>query len=266
MRYFEDVMQSPVYKILDRINLSSHTNFIAILLGCVLLTCALSDAISLYAFNSSLPEMMAVYEVAIRKQTFITTFMLSATFFCFFLYLLKHTNYLRKELEDKIRRDSLTGLLTREAFLEDFKKQKIEANNDAFLIIDADLFKSINDTHGHLAGDRALVHITNALKKGIRKSDSIGRIGGEEFAVHLRGVNYELAVDIAERLRKNVKAANESFDIEGVDLSVSIGAVIYKEKIDLPTLMTKADRLLYKAKKNGRNRVEHNRINSKAVA
>ena len=258
-------MQSPVYKILDRINLSSHTNFFFILIGCVLTTCALSDAISLYAFNSSLPEMMIKYEVEIRNQTFITTFILSTTFFSFFLYLLKHTDYLRKELEDKIRRDSLTGLLTREAFLEDFKKQKVEANNDAFLIIDADLFKTINDTHGHLAGDRALIQITQALEKGIRKSDSIGRIGGEEFAVHLKNVNYELAVDIAERLRKNVKAANENFELEDVDLSVSIGAVIYKEKIDLPTLMTKADRLLYKAQENVRNRVEHNRINNKAV-
>lgn len=259
-------MQSPIDKILDKTNLSSHSNFFFILVGCVLTTCALSDMISVFAFGKLLPDVMSVHEAVIRKQTLITTGMLSTAFFSLFLYLLKHTNYLREELANKIRYDSLTGLLTREAFLEDFKKQKVEDKNDAFLIIDADLFKSINDTHGHLAGDRALIHITQALEKGIRKSDSIGRIGGEEFAVHLKGVNYELAVDIAERLRENVKASNADFDLEGVDLSVSIGAVIYKDKIDLPTLMTKADRLLYKAKESGRNRVEHNRINNEAIA
>lgn len=258
-------MQSPIDKILDKINLSSNVNFLFVLIGCVLTTCALSDMISVFSFNKSMPEVMSVHEGTIRKQTFITTSMLSSTFFYILLYLVKHTDYLRKELTRKIRHDCLTGLLTREAFLEDFKKQKVESKNDAFLIIDADLFKTINDTHGHLAGDRALIHITKALEKGIRKSDSIGRIGGEEFAVHLKGVNYTLAVDIAERLRENVKAANEDFDLEGVDLSVSIGAVIYKDKIDLPTLMTKADRLLYKAKESGRNRVEHNRISNAAV-
>ncbi len=259
-------MQSPIDKLLERLNLSSPLYFFLTLAGCVLVTCFLSDIISTIAFNIRTPEMMAIYEYEIREQTLITTFLLSTVFFALLLYILNYVNEVRHALSRQVRYDSLTGLLTREAFLGDFKKQKVQKKNDAFLIIDADLFKTINDTHGHLAGDRALIQITEALKKGIRKTDTIGRIGGEEFAVHLKGVNYQLAVDIAERLRENVKAANESFDLEDVDLSVSIGAVIYKEKIDLPTLMTKADRLLYKAKENGRNRVEHNRINNTAIA
>jgi len=254
------VMQSPIHKVLDKVNLSSPTTFLAVLLACVLTTCVLSVYISVVAFNIRTPEMMSMYTYEIKHQTIITSGILSTFFFSIFLYLLKHINSLRNILKEQIRHDNLTGLLTREAFLEDFKQHKVEGKNDAFLIIDADFFKVINDTHGHLAGDRALITITKALKNGIRKSDTIGRIGGEEFAVHLKNVNYDLAVDITERLRKNVKEANHNFDLEGVDLSVSIGAVIYKEEIDLPTLITKADRLLYKAKENGRNRVEHKRI------
>ena len=266
MSYHYLVMQSPINRVLDRVNLSSPKTFLAILLACVLITCALSVYISVVAFNIRTPEMMAMYAYEIKHQTIITSGILSTFFFSIFLYLLNHINNLRSALKEQLRYDDLTGLLTREAFLEDFKQHKVQGKNDAFLIIDADFFKVINDTHGHQAGDKALVTITEALKRGIRKSDTIGRIGGEEFAVHLKNVNYDLAVDIAERLRENVKAANKTFDLEDVDLSVSIGAVIYKEKIDLPTLMKKADRLLYKAKENGRNRVEHKRIQREAFA
>lgn len=259
-------MQSLIDKLLERLNLSSPLYFFLTLAGCVLITSVLSDMISTSTLKVTAPLAMDMYELELRGQVYISTFILASVFFSVLLYLLNYVNEMKNALSRQVRYDSLTGLLTREAFLGDFKKQKVEKNNDAFLIIDADFFKTINDTHGHLAGDRALVTITEALKSGIRKIDTIGRIGGEEFAVHLKSVNYQLAVDIAERLRKNVKAANETFDLDDVDLSVSIGAVIYKEKIDLPTLMTKADRLLYKAKEKGRNRVEHNRINNEAIA
>ena len=253
-------MSSRLNKILDRVDLSAPVNFFLVLTGCVLTTCFLSDWISTTAFNLKAPQMMAVYEAEIREQTLITTLILSTLFFSIFLYLMKHIDDLRKLMAEQIRHDSLTGLLTREAFVDDFESQEVDETKDAFLIIDADLFKKINDTHGHIIGDKALIKIAEALKKGIRKTDTIGRIGGEEFVVHLKDVNYKHAVTIAERLRQNVKEANKSFEFEGVDLSVSIGAVIYDEDIDLTTLITKADELLYMAKDSGRNRVMHRQI------
>lgn len=260
------VMQSPIYKTLDFINLSSPRIFLLTLFSSVLVTCVFSIIITLFAFNLRAPDLLQMYAYIIIDQTILTTFILATFFFSIFLYLLKEIDTLRKMQKEKLRYDHLTGVLNREAFLDDFKNSGNSKNNDAFLIIDADFFKKINDTHGHLAGDRALITITNALKKGIRNSDIIGRIGGEEFAVHLKNVNYELALEIAERLRENVIFSNESFDFEDVDLSVSIGVVLYQEKIALPNLMKKADELLYKAKENGRNRVEHAIMSNNALA
>lgn len=259
-------MQKIIEKLLEKIDLSSPLNFYLLIISCVFATCILADFISAMSYARKSPEIVELYHSDIRQQILITTGLISSFFFSIFLSLTRYIDRLRRELANQLRHDSLTGLLTREAFLSDFKKHSVKKNNDAFLIIDADLFKSINDTHGHLAGDKALIQITEALKKGIRNSDAIGRIGGEEFAVHLKNVNYDLALEIAERLRENVKKANIGFELADVDLSVSIGAVVYEENIDLPILMTKADRLLYKAKENGRNRVEHKLINNEAIA
>lgn len=141
--------------------------------------------------------------------------------------------------------------------MNEVKNNETSCETNAFLLIDADFFKRINDTHGHQVGDKALVIITNALKEGIRSSDYIGRIGGEEFGAYLKDTDKERTLEIAERLRLNVKQANTIFGYPDIDLSVSIGAVVYEQNIQLPNLMKKADELLYKAKENGRNRVEH---------
>ena len=168
---------------------------------------------------------------------------------------------LRKKLEHVVRKDGLTGILSREAFLDDFRSELASTDEetrlqDAFLIVDADFFKRINDTHGHVAGDRALVAITNALKKGVRSTDSIGRLGGEEFAIHLRNVSHERAQEVAERIRQLVIAASPEADIPDLKLTVSIGAVTFRKKRDVVDLLIAADKLLYRAKNNGRDRVE----------
>lgn len=255
-----------IHKLSDSIDLSSPVNFLLALLACVMATCILAHTISIWAFNIRTPEMMAVYSSIISEQTLITSFVISTFFFTISLSLIRHINELRQELVLKVKYDNLTGLLSREAFLNEMERKDSLQREDAFLLIDADFFKRINDKHGHGVGDKALVTITEALKKGIRSSDAIGRIGGEEFAVHLSNVDKKLALDIAERLRENVLGANETFDYEGVDLSISIGVVVYKRKIDLPTLMQKADELLYAAKENGRNRVEHVLLGSAIMA
>lgn len=252
--------------IANRINLSSPINFCFAVIACVLTTCFLSDIITVYCFNIRIPDVMAKHEAEIRLQTFITTASISTVFFSAMLLLIRHVNHLRSALSEEIRYDTLTGLLSREAFLNEVKDNEKIRGINAFLLIDADFFKRINDTHGHLVGDEALITMTNALQQGVRSSDFIGRIGGEEFGVHLKNVDKARALEIAERLRLNVKETNTTFGYADIDLSVSIGAVVYEETIALPDLMKQADELLYKAKKNGRNRVEHIMLRGSAIS
>ncbi|MEO0328903.1 MAG: GGDEF domain-containing protein [Pseudomonadota bacterium] len=180
------------------------------------------------------------------------------TYICF-LWFIRQLETMRQQLTDNVRHDDLTGLLARDAFLEEFTarhENQTKRVDQAFLIIDADYFKRINDNYGHHVGDRALLAITRALKSGIRETDRIGRLGGEEFAIHLKDVSASTALEIAERLRKNVEEASADLEILEFELTVSIGGIFYNTKQDVLSLITAADRQLYRAKDNGRNRVE----------
>ena len=246
-------------KLLSRIDFSSYTT-VAIAVGLFwLLIAAGAAGITTVLTAINLPEVYANDMATVHMHTFIVSVLAIPVFFCFFA-LIRRIELLRRQLHEVVRTDDLTGLLSREAFLDDFRSEfetnQEEEVSDAFLIVDADFFKKINDNHGHIAGDKALVAITNALRKGIRATDRIGRLGGEEFAIHLRGVNKARAQEIAERLRKNVMEASDQAGIEDLKLSVSIGAVFYESRQDVISLLIAADRQLYRAKDNGRNRVE----------
>lgn len=192
----------------------------------------------------------------------IITFLTAFPVFLAVFWVMSDIETRRRKLENTVRHDGLTGLLSREAFLSDVRADLACVCEDArleeaFLIVDADFFKKINDRHGHIAGDKALLAITGALKKGIRSTDRIGRLGGEEFAIQLRRVDRETALEIAERLRKNVAEAAPIADMPDLKLSVSIGAVTYSSKRELVELLIAADKLMYRAKDNGRDRVEY---------
>lgn len=246
-------------KILKKIDLTSFGTLCASTLFLWLLIVASADYLHTMLTARNLPDVYANHMQTVRLHTWFIASVLSFPVVGGLFYLINRIERLRLKLQDVVRHDDLTGLKSREAFLEDFREEVQNSDqpvSDAFLIVDADFFKKINDTHGHIAGDRALVAITDALQKGIRGTDSLGRLGGEEFAVHLRGVNKERAMEIAERLRKNVMAASGNAQIPNLNLTVSIGAVYYDSQQDVVSLLTAADRLLYKAKDNGRNRVE----------
>ena len=123
-------------------------------------------------------------------------------------------------------------------------------------MIDVDLFKSINDRHGHAVGDQVLQEVARALQTAARQDDSISRIGGEEFLVVCHDTEARAALLAAERLRKMVKALKIS--IGGVDIptSVSVGVAIRESGMETADDMMKAaDKALYAAKHAGRNRV-----------
>ncbi len=164
------------------------------------------------------------------------------------------------QLRAAARLDAKTGLLNAKAWQEEADLQISRAVREgrvlAVLIADIDHFKQVNDAHGHLAGDAALLGAVTALQSGLRPYDQLGRFGGEEFTVVLPGTDAGEAAAVAERLRRAVAASPVVFGEVTVDLSISVGvAVLGEHGHDLTDLLTAADHALYRAKQAGRNQV-----------
>lgn len=160
------------------------------------------------------------------------------------------------------REDFLTGLLNRREFFGRLTTQSAEhggqtlfAGEGLLLIIDADNFKRINDVHGHLVGDTALVSIATAVKKAVRDVDIVARIGGEEFGVFLPAVTNAHGLEIAERVRQSVADILLFVGDEQLTLNISIGAKPVTRTTIVSSSMKAADAALYTAKLQGKNRV-----------
>ena len=157
--------------------------------------------------------------------------------------------------------DPLTGALNRRSFL-DHAQALLERNLGAglplsVLMLDLDRFKSINDRHGHPTGDRVIIAFCRLLHDALRHGDLMGRMGGEEFAVVLPDADCAQAAEVAERIRQACESCKVLAD-DGfvVPLSVSIGLVEGRAGDNLEEMLNHADRALYRAKGQGRNRVE----------
>jgi diguanylate cyclase (GGDEF)-like protein/PAS domain S-box-containing protein len=151
-------------------------------------------------------------------------------------------------------RDSLTGLWHRGRFEEEVARHLLEAkrygHEGAFLFIDLDRLKHVNDTHGHHVGDEALKRLAGILKHRLRVTDALARWGGDEFAVLLPRVDREHADDIAKLLASSL--AEEPLDLDGemVTLTVSTGVAIYGPgSTSIDELVKEADRSMYIAKR-----------------
>lgn len=165
------------------------------------------------------------------------------------------------ELRRASRYDALTGLLNRRAAQETLEDelQRSRRLGEPFsvLMIDVDHFKSINDMHGHAVGDRALQHLGTLLSAQMRDIDRVGRWGGEEFIVVLPGTPLAQAQEVAERLRERAQALPARWQERAVSTTVSLGVSQWAGPSDeLAALLARADAALYRAKANGRNRVE----------
>jgi diguanylate cyclase (GGDEF)-like protein len=124
-------------------------------------------------------------------------------------------------------------------------------------MLDVDRFKEYNDRHGHLAGDHALCLVVNTLGKLLRPADSLVRYGGEEFVVLLPEMTFGDAQNAAERLRRSLAEINSFHSPIGLlpGVTISIGVAPMRLNDDLDSLINVADRALYRAKEQGRNRV-----------
>jgi diguanylate cyclase (GGDEF)-like protein len=159
--------------------------------------------------------------------------------------------------EENALTDELTKLDNRRAlaqrFLQEMQRARRHHNAIAFLMVDLDHFKQVNDTYGHPAGDAVLHQLAQILKTSARESDVCARYGGEEFALILHETNESGARTLAERIRQAVGAATFP---GGLKLTVSIGVAATDDAELFTQLMDRADHALYAAKQGGRNRVE----------
>ncbi|MGM9948859.1 MAG: diguanylate cyclase domain-containing protein [Lysinibacillus sp.] len=169
----------------------------------------------------------------------------------------------RKEYELKLKHfayhDSLTGLPNRILFKERFavaKEHFLKNNNGlAFIMLDIDLFKTINDTYGHEIGDMVIKEFGLRIKESIRGHDTVARLGGDEFVVLLSNIqNAENALEMAERIQKKMQQPWEIADVKlTVTTSMGIAMAPFSPNLSMNELMKKADIALYEAKDSGRN-------------
>ena len=171
----------------------------------------------------------------------------------------------RKELEAELFRqastDSLTGISNRRYFLaqaeQELRRSRRFARPMSVMMIDVDHFKSINDKLGHAVGDAVLQGVVKRSLESLRQSDSLGRVGGEEFAVILPETSLVAATEVAERLRQHLAERPIIAEREAITCTASVGvAQLTAKDGSIDALLGRADAALYAAKKGGRNKVE----------
>jgi two-component system, cell cycle response regulator len=168
----------------------------------------------------------------------------------------------RNHFKELSNTDPLTNLYNRRFFAEilesELQRSRRLKSALSLLLVDIDHFKNVNDSYGHQMGDRVLVAVTETLRKGLRSYDIASRYGGEEFILILPATPIAAAVEVAERLRQSVASRKLDLRPEKLVVTVSIGVSSFPcgdaDNGDL--LLQRADKALYSAKNNGRNRVE----------
>lgn len=168
---------------------------------------------------------------------------------------------LEQEMKHLATTDALTGVANRHQFFTDGSRELRRAlrykKPMALLMLDIDYFKSINDTHGHHAGDEVLKALAVEATATLRDTDTFGRLGGEEFAVVLPEADLERGADVAERIRMLLEKMAVEVNGAVIAFTVSIGVTLARaEDKSIEDVINRADEALYKAKRMGRNRVE----------
>lgn len=170
---------------------------------------------------------------------------------------------LEQELEqvsELVREDQLTGALNRRGLDETIDRELKRADRSqsavSVAMLDIDNFKHLNDSLGHQAGDRALVHLTQVIKETLRPADSVGRYGGEEFLIVLPDTDLEAAIEAMQRLQRDLTKKFFLHNNERVLVTFSAGVALRGEDEDADDLVGRADKAMYQAKLAGKNRVE----------
>ncbi|MFA9373735.1 MAG: GGDEF domain-containing protein [Poseidonibacter sp.] len=237
--------------------------FILILINSIIKTIALWFII-FYFIKKYLGQPLAEFTTKIRKQDVLSPQAIDLNLHWTdtneLLILKDSYNQMIERLnEHKILSitDKLTGLFNRlkldEALNDEFNRSNRFKSSFGIIIIDIDYFKKVNDTYGHQVGDQVLIQFAKILKENIRKIDILGRWGGEEFMIICPETDFQGTIKLAQSLRKIISKYN--FPNIG-NFSASFGVSIYDGDENIDKIIARADNALYKAKANGRNRVE----------
>lgn len=163
-----------------------------------------------------------------------------------------------ERVKSLLQQDPLTGLLNRrgidEAFLQEAARSERQASRLCAAIVDLDDFKALNDTHGHVVGDRALVHVASLIRRTLRPTDRVGRLGGEEFLVLLPDTGPAEAATVMNRIRQALAASPLQEAGETIRITFSSGIAERTAREALEPLLERADTALYRAKRAGKDR------------
>ena len=178
---------------------------------------------------------------------------------------------LQAELVHAAHYDSLTGIYNRGTFLAEFEREVSRSGRGgaafSLAIFDLDRFKQLNDRYGHPAGDQVLKAFADVLRSSIRKHDTVGRYGGEEFALLMPQTGMETAVRVAERIRRALETRGVNVEVGRIDVTVSGGVATFGiDGDDWDALLSAADTALYEAKRAGRNRIATAHAGAPSVA
>ena len=162
---------------------------------------------------------------------------------------------LSKDFEFQSQHDALTGLYNKGEITRLLQAQ-LSLNDFVLILFDIDFFKKVNDNYGHIVGDQVLRLVAHLIEQNINKNDYIGRFGGEEFLLMLCDASYEQSIQMAEKLR--VLIENAVLETEGIQvkITISMGLTWCKQHELFEDVYIRVDKLLYAAKRGGRNRIE----------
>src|SRR5688572_3012146 len=248
---------------------------VAMLFGVLRLNAARMMALALLALAAHATMLQLAYlrDPAMDVRRALTEFLVLLIVLPWFAVMGGYVNRLRLRLSDSHKelgkafdrmgelaiRDELTAAYNRRFLLETLARERSRAERLAepfsVCLVDLDHFKSINDTHGHGAGDAVLRHFAALAPRGLRGIDTFGRFGGEEFLLVLPGTDRQGALAVAERLRAATEATAWPDLPAGQRVTVSVGVATHAKGEDVTNLLHRADQALYQGKHAGRNRV-----------
>lgn len=163
------------------------------------------------------------------------------------------------QVSELVRVDQLTGVLNRrgmdEAFTAEIARFHRQGEPLSVALLDIDNFKMLNDQHGHDVGDVALKHLTSVVRRTVRTTDIVTRLGGEEFVILLPNTQLNEAVTLIERLQRSLTKAYFLGNNEKLLITFSAGVALFTASDDMSSILQRADRAMYQAKKTGKNRV-----------
>lgn len=221
-------------------------------------------------FRSLLPELIfpmtgigGLYGIAILSRKFLGSGYTDLEK----LYIDRMMRFLSVSLQNGLHHessitDAKTGLFTHDYFVKRLEEELAHAQRhgtrSGMLILDVDHFKHFNDSYGHVAGDEALIALAGILRENTRSEDCVARFGGEEFCILVADCNASMLYEVAERIRRSVENSVVCFAGQELKITISLGGRLIEgcPGLSAHALLSDADRALYKAKTNGRNRSE----------